>query len=218
MARVKKTRHRWTDDEKQQLIRDVTRALKEGKSQLVYLRDRGISDSWFRRMQRTYTGDPLKDKRGPTGWPLDPEERKLEMARRTAKRRPRVKRLPSVMPADVAAALTEYKRLPRSEKRAWREHRHITHQQMNALLGGRYRADTAARLLFNGNRSTELTVRDARLTRLPDPVPVMNMIPNSAPPVSSAPVTLNDAILAFQVKRDHMNEFIEELIRMRGGR
>lgn len=218
MAKVKKTRrHRWTDDEKRELIRDVKQALKDGHTQAGYLQGRGISDSWFRRMEKRVVGN--KAGRGSTGWPLDPEERKREMARRMAKRipatGPRVK--PSMTDAHLVA-LNEYKQLPRLEKVAWREARNLAASQISAIVANKATRGIQDRLLLNGKKpSTEITVRDQRLMRLPDPVPVVTMVPNSAPPVST-PVTLNDAILAFQVKRDHMSEFIEELIRMRGGR
>jgi hypothetical protein len=214
MSRLKKkiSRHRWTDDEKQQLIRDVKQAWIEGNTHRDYLRARGVNATWFHNMQTKYLAehpdfDPAPRK---NGWPLDPEERKLEVARRKANRTPN----PTLDPA-VVAALAEYRGLRMAEKRTWREAHNLTHDQLSKIRHGRATPAIVARML-NGNQP-QATVRDLRLARVPEPVPV-TMLPNSAPPVASAPVTLDDAILAFHVYQDHLKEFVDRLVRMRGGR
>ncbi len=213
MSRLKnRSRRVWTDAKKEQLIRDVGDApvLKHACSK------HGVSDSWFRKMKREYLAEHPDFKMKPrhrTGWPTDPVER-----RREAERRRSLRRDAQVAPPDGAAvktAVTGYKLLSNIEKRAFREAHNLSPAQMSMILRGVATPVIQHRILSNGNQG----VRDMRLTRIPDEIPVIDLIPDISPPVVSEPATLAFAIQAFEIKLDHMREFTDQLKRMlRGGR
>lgn len=212
MSRLKnRPRHRWTDAEKEQLIRDI------GEPAILVnaCREHGVNDSWFRRMKRTYlAGHPdFQMKTTKHGWSSDPEQRSREMKRRRARWKSAQVNPPNN--AELKAAVTAYKQLPRDQKRPFRDAHKLSGPQMSTILRGVATPMIQARMLTNGNE----TLRDMRLATIPDEIPVMNLVPNSSPPVASVPVTLDDAIRAVEVKLDHMREFTDHLKRMqRGGR
>jgi hypothetical protein len=219
-----KTRRTWSDQDKEALIRQA--ASYQGLHKEFYAK-MGISGAWFRDMREKFLkAHPEIDLTVPvvkmaSGWPADPEERKREMLRRQAKARlnkssglkpkPKPKASPgsAVLDPAVASALAAYRELPKLEKAPWRKAHRLTGSQITKINLGIAGPGVVARVLsFNGNR-------DQRLARIPDPI---SLIPDSAPQPAGVPVTLDDAILAFEVKQDHMREFIDQLKRMRSGR
>jgi hypothetical protein len=225
----KKTRRTWSDQDKEALIRQA--ASHQGPHKEFYDKMR-ISGAWFRDMRKKFLkAHPEIDLTVPvvkmaSGWPADPEERKREALRRMAKRAankssgPKLKPKPKaashgsvVLDPAVASALAVYRSLPKLEKVPWREARRLSNGQVWQITHGIATPNIIARVLsLNGDR--QLTVRDQRLARIPDPI---SLIPNSASQPASLPVALDDVIQAFEVKQDHMREFIDQLKRMRSG-
>ena len=219
MQRQEKTGRRriWSDADKEALIRKVASYSGPVQKLLDTMR---ISCGWFYSMRKAFLqAHPEIDLTIPvvklaSGWPADPEERRREARRRIAMRVPGKpsERKPVALDPAVASALAVYRDLPKLEKAPWRKTHRLSGAQLTKISRGLagHGSKIIARLLsVNGNR---------QLTRLPDPIPVISMIPNSAPQPASVPCTLDDAILAFEVKRDHLMEFIDQLKRMRSGR
>lgn len=159
-----------------------------------------------------------------SGWPADPEERKREALRRQAKARlnkslalkpkPKVSLGSAVLDPAVASALAAYRKLPRLERAPWRKARRLNSDQLSKITHGLATPNVVARVLsVNGNQ--QLAVRDQRLARIPDPI---SLIPDSTPQPASLPAGFFDGVIeAFEVKQDHMREFIDQLKRMRSG-
>ena len=221
MQQRKKTRRVWSDADKEALIRKVGSHPGPHKELFDAMR---VSGSWFRNMRTKFLkAHPEINLTVPTasGWPADPEERRQEMRRRMAKRvsgRPlghpgKAPRGPVVLDPAVASALAAYQSLPKLEKASWRKAHNLSNAQLFQIGRGFATSNIAARILSpNGNR--QLAVRDQRLARIPDPI---SIIPNSTPQPASIPFTFDEVIEAFEVKQDHMREFIDQLKRMRSG-
>lgn len=232
MPQRKKIRRMWTDAQKEALIKNE--ALHQG-SLREFLDPMHVNGSWFRDMRRKFLkAHPEIDLtlkgslplnlvanvpvvKMANGWPVDPEERKQEMRRRIAKAKanrlsaakPKASYSPAVLDPATASAMDAYRSLPHLAKAAWRKARHLSSAQVYQISHGLSTPNIVARVLsVNGNG-------DQRLARIPDPITV---IPNGVPNPAYIPVSLDDAILAFEVKQDHMMEFIEQLKRMRSGR
>jgi hypothetical protein len=146
-----------------------------------------------------------------SGWPADPQERRQEMLRRMAKRAanklsgkskasPKSKAVSrsAVLDPAVASALAAYRELPKVEKAPWRKARRLSGSQVFQITRGLATPSIIARVLsVNGNR--QLTVRDQRLVRIPDPISLIHSAPQ---PASSR--RLDYVIEAFEVKQDHI--------------
>lgn len=147
----------------------------------------------------------LKNQTLINGWPADPLERSREMRRRQAVAARRHKHgTPGKYGPAVLAGIAEYKALRRFDKQAWREGHNISTNQVSMVVRGIATDPIASRCA-----SKELIVRP------PDPIPTVHLVPVEVP--AGAPVTSEDMIEAFKVKRDHLNEFIGWMETMQRG-
>lgn len=226
----KRKRHTWTDEEKQQIIRDVSHAVSQGNAQAVYLRGRSVSDSWFRHMREKYiAAHPDFNPSEPTKAltvalaPIEtkfnrrPDVEKSRLLReydqlltsvdkdlwrkrygvsnamvsyyhKTLKGKPRKPRFSNgTLAPDRVALVREYLALGSGQKTEWLKRHQMNHQQI---------WEWKKRASLSGGANAPVEV-DEEVLR---------------PEV--APITLAEAILALEVRRDTMNGFIEDLKRM----
>jgi hypothetical protein len=228
----KAARHMWTEDEKAKLIAEFE-ALPEGETIRAFLKKHKINSGWFYMTRKKYFSEhPTVKMERPTApapassfaqLPVEEKRRLiaeygvLPYAEKAAWREryglttqmttywrgrlkkiapPTGKPLPNGSREAEAALVAEYGAIPTlgGGKGVWLKAHNLNHQTMHSM-----RLRVLARAASNGHSHP--------LEQLP-----------ALPSPEAPPVTLDDAILSFEVQRDQLNTFIEQLKRMRSGR
>lgn len=215
-------RRKFTDQENEQLIRDVEQAGQEGRNAANLIRSLGHGPSWFYSMRRRYMEahpkfDPSKPSTAlavrqvpvdATRETLDAIDDKLHSVRRKYKQRVKTRKHPwfELDELQLRPLVAGYLNLTgNGQKGPWLKKHGLNHQQIHEL---KIRAGLIPRA-------------KSLVSRKPIPSPF-------APPVNGAalvpqelhtpvPVSLDDAILAMEVKRDQLSGFIDDLKRMQRG-
>lgn len=207
-------RHRFSEQEYEQLIREVEQAAKEGITVPTFLRSKGHGPSWFYTIRKRYL------KAHPN---FDPSKPSTALAVRLepvdVPKRLKPIRYRDLSARDLHQLVNEYLNLAndsrgpggknnqgtlRKTKSQWLKEHGLSHQQIYEM---KIRAGLKS-------RSASRTPRSVRSF----PTPVVNgaaLVPQEIhTPVS---VSLDDAILAMEVKRDQLSSFIDDLKRMQRG-
>lgn len=238
---TKPPRHSWTDAEKEALIRDVAQQPKGTVA--PYVKSRGISEAWFRRMRMLYL------------------EKHPEFNPSLATLPPAVPVIPMAQKDDFRLAdeklkrtlLKEYNALPREERKAFQQAHNATQALMSywnrklvdkTIKGGpiprKYQPEELPALVaeynqlqgkekgvwlkeHNLNHQNIFSYRQqvARMQvngNLPAVVHRTAPMPHPPNPVAQAPApSLVDGVNYLQVKRDIYSEIIEDLQRVLRG-
>jgi hypothetical protein len=203
----------WSDQEKEQLIREVAQVHQDGKKIKTFLTDeKKVSDGWFYQMRRRYLEEHPH---------FDPNKPSVALAVRLEPvNYVRPKKSPGAYTTlegpELLELVNEYMQLnsdwqgkgAKASKGDWLKQHGLNHQQIHEM---KIRAGVISR-----RQSRELK---SRKLAHPFTAPPVNggatFIPQPLhPPV---PVTLDDAILAMEVKRDQLTNFIDDLRRMQRG-
>lgn len=206
--RSNKTRRRrmWTDHEKEELLREVAQLTSEDKPNKYLLKEKGVGDSWFYTMRRRYLAAHPKFNPDKPSTALALRLEPVDVPASPTPRRKVTVHLANLSNDEIVSMAREYMTLQGKGKSVFLREHGLNHQHIHEIK-------KRAGLILGTDFRLYAKKPSHEFAQAP-----MNGAALVPPPVATlVPVSLDDAILAMEVKRDQLSTFIDDLRRMQRG-